>query len=85
MFVVAACNPHRSCSATMREQGNQDDWKLGFYFVKPLHRTMEYLKWDYGALDGNQEQDYVHSLLNVKAKAERAARVKASFIGSADR
>ena len=85
IFVVAACNPHRSCSAAIREKGNEDDWKLGFYFVKPLHRTMEFLKWDYGALDGNQEQDYVRSLLDVKAKAERATRVNVASPENANR
>ena len=43
-----------------------DDWNLGFYYVKPLHRTMEFLKWNYGALDQKSEDQYVRSLLKMK-------------------
>ena len=84
LFVVAACNPHRSCSAAIRKQTddgseqrrNQDDWKLGFYYVKPLHQTLEFLKWDYGALDATQEVEYVKALLDVKQKAEMVVERK---------
>lgn len=66
MTFVAACNPHRSCSPPINVEANKDDWSLGFYFVKPLHRTVEFLKWDYGALDSESERQYIRAMLDMK-------------------
>ena len=53
----------------------EETWVRGNYNVRPLHPTLELLMWDYGALDSDQEKDYIHAkiqmldqeLLNVKA------------------
>ena len=35
------------------------------YNVHPLHPTMHYLKWDYGALNQEQEELYVLEKMNM--------------------
>jgi hypothetical protein len=59
VFLVAACNPHRGSSVAIRSCSERDDWVLGSYYVHPLPPTLQFLSWDYGALDDNQERDYI--------------------------
>ena len=59
VFVIAACNPHRGSSAAIRSCSQQNDWVLGSYYVRPLPPTLQFLTWDYGALDYSQERDYI--------------------------
>ena len=72
LFLVAACNPHRSCSGAIRSHGGatERDWRLqvGYYYVKEVYPTMNYLKWDYGALEAGQEQEYLQELLRTKMR-----------------
>ena len=68
MFLVAACNPHRTCSPALREEVNHDDWKVGLYYVKELHQTMDFLKWDYGAFTDREEREYISALLHMRMK-----------------
>ena len=60
VFIVAACNPQRNASLSMLS----DIWHKPSYYVRALHPTLQYLKWDYGSLDPAQETEYV----NVKMK-----------------
>ena len=60
MFIVAACNPQRDASLSMLS----DNWHKPTYYVRALHPTLEFLKWDYGSLDSTQESEYV----NVKMR-----------------
>lgn len=81
MIFVAACNPHRSCSPPINVEANKDDWSLGFYYVKPLHCTIEFLKLDYGALDSESERQYICATLSKKismVKAQEADFILAS-------
>ena len=58
IFIVAACNPLRGNSlATLHNL--KKIWLKPTYCVHKLHPTLEYLKWDYGALNNYQEQEYV--------------------------
>jgi hypothetical protein len=59
IFIVAACNPHRGNSLAVHE-----NWTRSTYYVRQLHPTLDFLKWDYGALEEQQEGDYI----NVKLK-----------------
>ena len=40
-------------------------WVKPSYYVHELHPTIEYLKWDYGALNDIQEKDYVIAKMNA--------------------
>ena len=61
LFVFAACNPHRGSSTPtgISNSSERKDWVLGSYYVRPLPPTLRFLRWDYGALDMHQENDYV--------------------------
>ena len=59
IFIVAACDPHRSIPATLHPDTKIEDWVLGWYNVRKLHPTLSRIMWDYGALDTNQEQEYI--------------------------
>ena len=79
IFLVAACNPHRSCSPALRQEALQDDWKVGFYYVKELHPTMDFLKWDYGAFDDREEMEYIEALLEMRMKVALRKEKNRSF------
>lgn len=64
IFIVAACNPHRGNSVVHLEKNHptnrsSESWVRGSYNVHRLHPTIRYLKWDYGALDSQQEEQYI--------------------------
>ena len=60
IFIVAACNPHRGNSVVHLERKQPSkSWVRGSYNVHRLHPTIRYLKWDYGALDSQQEEQYI--------------------------
>jgi hypothetical protein len=65
VFLVAACNPHRGSSVAIRSCSERDDWVLGSYYVHPLPPTLQFLSWDYGALDENQERDYIQQKMTM--------------------
>ena len=67
---MAACNPHRGNSLASLKQG---DWIRGTYYVRSLHPTLDFLKWDYGSLDEGQERDY------IKAKMMMVEKTKSKF------
>ena len=60
---MAACNPHRGDSLAAMAQ--DETWIRSSYFVRELHPTLDFLKWDYGALDEYQERDYIHAKLRL--------------------
>ncbi|KAI6653840.1 hypothetical protein LOD99_3342 [Oopsacas minuta] len=37
VFIVAACNPHRSVTATLQQDTKIEDWVLGWYYVRQIH------------------------------------------------
>ena len=59
VFIIAACNPHRSDSTAASH--SISDISSTDYYVRKLHPTMQLLKWNYGALDQEQEQDYIRA------------------------
>lgn len=62
IFIVAACNPHRSNSlATLKTE----TWVRSSYYVHQLHPTLQFVMWDYGSLDKQQETDYVNAKLKM--------------------
>ncbi len=69
VFIIAACNPHRGNSLVAH--GNNikahdvDLWLKGTYYVRQLHPTLEFLTWDYGSLNQQQERDYVNAKLEM--------------------
>ena len=64
MFIVATCNPLRGDStAVLRNMKNV--WHKPSYYVRKLHPTMNYLKWDYGALNDLQELEYVTAKMRM--------------------
>ena len=40
---------------------DHDLWLKGTYYVRKLHPTLEYIKWDYGSLNQQQEREYVNA------------------------
>ena len=67
LFVIAASNPHRSVSAPITNQSKERDWVLGWYHVNQIHPTMELLKWNFGALNEVQENEYIANLMAITA------------------
>ena len=62
IFIVAACNPHRGNSVILLEKNRPaESWVRGSYNVHRLHPTIRYLKWDYGALGAQQEEQYIEA------------------------
>jgi hypothetical protein len=63
IVVVAACNPagrlSMSNGAMSRENDRGKEWTSGHYQVNELPSTMNVLKWEYGALDKDQEREFV--------------------------
>ena len=67
MFIIAACNPLRGDStAVLRNMKNV--WHKPSYYVRELHPTIDYLKWDYGALNDVQELEYVTAKMRMLTK-----------------
>ena len=67
MFIVASCNPLRGDStAVLRSMKNV--WHKPSYYVRKLHPTINYLKWDYGALNDLQEHHYVTAKMKMLAE-----------------
>lgn len=58
---MAACNPHRGNSLA----SNPKLWTRGTYYVKPLHPTLQFLKWDYGSLNESEEKDYIREKMKM--------------------
>jgi hypothetical protein len=67
VFIVAACNPHRGNSLVSLKQ-NDKSWMRSTYYVRSLHPTLTFLKWDYGSLDENQEQNYIRAKMKMVNK-----------------
>ena len=61
--MAAACNPHRGDS--LATHASNPTWLSPEYTVQKLHPTLLFLKWDYGSLDEDQEQDYVKAKLET--------------------
>lgn len=62
IVVVAACNPagRRSLSSnTSRECDLGKHWASGHYQVRELPSTLSALKWQYGALNAEQEKEFI--------------------------
>ena len=57
VFIIAACNPLRGDSTSML--CTKKIWHKPSYYVHQLHPTLEFLKWDYGALNNDQEYEYI--------------------------
>ena len=64
MFIIASCNPLRDDStAVLRNMKNV--WLKPSYYVRELHPTINYLKWDYGAMNHIQELEYVTAKMRM--------------------
>ena len=63
IVVVAACNSARRVSVTQggvfRENDLGKDWASSHCQVKDLPASMESLKWSYGSLNCEQEQEFI--------------------------
>lgn len=76
VFIVAACNPHRGNSLAAHGQHSEsslgaiskESWTRSTYYVRQLHPTLEFLKWDYGALDEHQEREYINAKMRMLNK-----------------
>ena len=64
MFIVASCNPHRGNSLA----AHIESWVNPSYYVRQLHPTLEFLKWDYGSLDKSQEHEYIQAKMMMIEK-----------------
>lgn len=63
IFVVASCNPHRGDS--LASHVKDISWLKTTYYVHKLHPTLRYVMWDYGALDEDQERQYINAKLEM--------------------
>ena len=75
MFIVAACNPHRGNSLAAHAKGSipvklpsKENWICSSYYVRNMHPTLDFLKWDYGSLDQQQERDYINTKMKMLNK-----------------
>ena len=57
--------------------GNTKLWHKPTYYVQQLHPTLEYLKWDYGALNDVQEEEYVNVKMRMINSETDGAEVRA--------
>jgi hypothetical protein len=64
VFIIAACNPLRGDSTAVLRK-NKNVWIKPSYYVRQLHPTIEFLKWDYGALNDTQEEEYVTAKMEI--------------------
>ena len=82
VFIIAACNPHRgnSLATHMHNKEEVDEWFRGTYYVRRLHPTLEFLKWDYGSLDDSQERDYITSKMKMLNQKMAEAKVSRTII-----
>ena len=71
LFIAAASNPHRSSSTVIRSNWEQEDWVLGNYYVRPLPPTLQRLRWDYGALEPEQENAYITQIFLMGRCSDR--------------
>ena len=61
---MAACNTHRGNNLAVHENKDEhkaETWVRGSYYVRKLHPTLQFLMWDYGSLNYEQEAAYVQS------------------------
>ena len=65
MFIIAASNPLRGDSTVLLRNVKNDVWFKPRYYVRALHPTIDYLKWDYGALNDVQETEYITAKMNI--------------------
>ena len=69
VFIIAACNPHRGNSmASLGVRGadkEKEKWVRGTYYVRKLHPTLQFLMWDYGSLDEQQEREYINAKMKM--------------------
>ena len=72
---MAACNPLRGTGISLA--GNSKLWHKPTYYVQQLHPTLEYLKWDYGALNDVQEEEYVNVKMRMINSETDGAEVRA--------
>ena len=72
IFLVASCNPHRGDSLATHVKDTS--WLKTTYFVQDLHPTLQYLIWDYGALDEDQERQYINAKLDMLNQNEQESR-----------
>ena len=63
VFIVASCNPHRGDS--LATHAEDKSWLKTTYYVQKLHPTLQYLICDYGALDEDQERQYINAKLEM--------------------
>ena len=50
----------------VHEKGRKSEtWVRGSYNVHRLHPTIKFLKWDYGFLDSQQEEDYIKTKMRM--------------------
>ena len=79
VFIVAACNPHRGNSLAAHGKRSQllrqrssslskGSWTRSTYYVRQLHPTLDFLKWDYGSLDEHQEREYINAKMKMLNK-----------------
>ena len=67
MFIIAACNPLRGDSTALL-RNMKSVWHKPSYYVRKLHPTIDYLKWDYGALNDVQEYEYITAKMSMLTK-----------------
>ena len=80
VFIVAACNPHRGNSLAAHAgksltahngrtlKQTKENWTRSTYYVRQLHPTLDFLKWDYGSLDEKQEREYINAKMKILNK-----------------
>ncbi len=59
LLLIGACNPFREETITKQRQKHVFLPFKTSYYVRKMHPSINLIKWDYGALDEEQEQDYI--------------------------
>eukprot|EP00117_Sycon_ciliatum_P002930 scpid215/ scgid3933/ E3 ubiquitin-protein ligase RNF213 len=87
VFLVAACNPHRSSSVGVSSYMSHRDWMAGSYQVRAIPPSLRCLSWSYGALSGNQEKEYIESkIANIgSTKVDMSVQLLSTLILTSQR
>ena len=92
VFIVAACNPHRGNSLAAHTSKSltahnsrtlkpiKENWTRSTYYVRQLHPALDFLKWDYGSLDEQQEREYVSAKMKMLNKEMSVASLTSLIV-----
>lgn len=59
---------------------DEEKWVKGNYYVRKLHPTLTFLMWNYGALEENQESEYVNAKMRMLTEDETITNLRVKML-----